>query len=319
MNRMRVIEDIATLGAVHHPVVTVGSFDGVHIGHQTIIEETTHRARLSGGISILVTFEPHPQVVIDPQGAPRILTTKEEKLELLGRTDLDTVCILSFSDSFSRLGPHDFVQKILVEKIGMKEIVIGQNHAFGKNREGTAADLMELGRAFDFSVHPVSPVKLDGRRVSSSWIRETLVKGDVRRASRLLGRLYSFSGLIVHGHARGRALHYPTANIQVVGLRKLWPADGVYAIWAHLNHDRQAGMMNIGERPTFGTTDRTIEVHLFDFRGDIYGRGIQIEVAKRIRDEIQFGSENELVTQIEKDRSKTLRILSRSSLPTYAE
>lgn len=309
---MRVIESINTLEQHPHPVVTVGSFDGLHLGHRKIIREVTNRATKAGGTSMLITFEPHPQMVVAPESAPSLLTTKEEKLELLGQTPLDIVCILPFSTELSRTSPQDFVRHLLVGNIGMDEMVIGYNHAFGKNRKGRADDLVDLGRTLGFRVHAVPPVTLKGRRISSSWIRDLIAKGSVAEAAQALGRFYFFEGTVIRGAALGRILSFPTANIQIQAPHKLCPGDGVYAIWARHNGNKYGGMMNIGRKPTFGAPDRTIEVHLFDFHGDIYGQSLRIEVANRIRDELRFQNEHELIAQIHKDKSASIAVLSHS-------
>ncbi|MFQ6091875.1 MAG: adenylyltransferase/cytidyltransferase family protein, partial [bacterium] len=213
MRVVRIVEDIKNLGVCSRPVVTVGTFDGLHLGHRAIIEEVIKRAKGLRGTSILVTFEPHPQAVVTPERAPFLLTTKEEKVRLLERTELDVILILTFTKVFSQMGARDFIRQILVGGIGLKEIIIGRNHAFGRQRQGRVSELEQMGPAFGFSVRSVSPVEVAGRRISSSWIREALTRGDVLQASKLLGRLYSLRGQVVPGTARGRMLRFPTANI----------------------------------------------------------------------------------------------------------
>ena len=313
---MKVIETFERFHSFPHPVVTVGTFDGFHIGHRVIVESAIKRAASLNGTSILISFEPHPQTVVAPESAPYLITTKEEKLRLLEESRLDVVLILPFTDILSQLKAEHFVSQYLVQKIGVREIIIGRNHAFGRDRSGNVAELERLGRTYNFSVDAVSPVYVDGRRVSSSWIRECITKGQVEQASKLLGRPFSFSGQVARGEERGRTLTFPTANIEAVAARKLYPAEGVYAIQANVKDKSYGGMMNIGRRPTFHESDRTIEVHLFDFHEDIYGQGITIDVMYRIRDERCFDSEEELVAQIEHDKSNALQMLSESSALT---
>lgn len=314
---MKVIEQLVALDSYTYPVVTVGTFDGLHVGHHVIIDRVIERAASLNGTSILISFEPHPQTVVAPESAPYLLMTKDEKVRFLEQTKLDIVLILPFTDAFSQMSAGDFVTSFLVEKIGLKEIIIGRNHAFGKNRAGTLSELEKLGRQYGFSVHPVSPVAVDGRRVSSSWIRECLLRGDVEQASKLLGRPFFFSGRVIHGDARGRTLTFPTANIQTIAAHKLYPAEGVYAIRAHHHERMYGGLMNIGRRPTFPESDRTIEVHLFDFQEDIYDEVITIDVMYRIREERRFESEEDLVDQIERDKSKALHMLSNAYTLTH--
>ena len=313
---MRVIEHIEDFAPYPHPIVTVGTFDGLHIGHHAIIDTVTKRATSFNGTSVLITFEPHPQTVVAPESAPFLLTTREEKVKLLEQTHIDVMLILNFTRPFSMMSAIDFIRTILVEKIGLKEIIVGCNHAFGKDRSGSISELEALGRTFNFSVQSVSPVNVDGRRVSSSWIREAVLKGNVKQASKLLGRPYSFSGTVIHGTARGRTLNYPTANIQKSTSRKLYPEDGVYAVRAHQGHRSFRGLLNIGHRPTFQNSDRMIEVHLFDFHENIYGREIEVEIIQRIRDERCFEGEEDLVTQIDHDKLKALHIFSDTSVFT---
>jgi len=314
---MHVIEDIPSAERFPHPVVTVGSFDGVHLGHQKIIREIIGRANRARGTAILITFDPHPQQVVAPENAPGLLTSRVEKLELLSETSLDVVCMLPFTEELSRMSPQDFVRGVLVGSIGMREMVIGPNHAFGNDRRGTARDVVTMGRDHHFSVQTVPPVQLNGRRISSSLIRELVAGGEIDEATEALGRHYFFEGEVVQGQALGRALSFPTANLRITESRKLSPGDGVYAIRAHHGGDVWSGMMNIGRRPTFVPADRTIEVHLFDFEGDLYGHTLRITVIQRIRDEHSFDSREDLVAQMEKDKFDSLNILSHSLSSTH--
>jgi riboflavin kinase/FMN adenylyltransferase len=260
---------------------------------------------------MLVTFEPHPQFFVEPQTAPSLLTTKNEKIEILRTMNLHSMCILPFTETLSKMRPQEFVENVLVKKIGIEEIVISQNHVFGRDRQGDMNCLLEQSHIHHFVVNIVPPVTLYNKRVSSSWIRERIKAGDVDEASVLLGRSYSFGGRVIRGCARGRTLQFPTANIQIDSERKLCPGDGVYAIWVRIKDDRHAGMMNIGRRPTFSHADQSIEVHIFDFHSDIYDQEIKIEMVKRIRDEQHFLKKEQLVAQIEEDRTRAKAVLSR--------
>lgn len=292
------------------PVGTMGTFDGVHLGHQAIIKEVEERSKRSNRIGMLITFEPHPQSVVAPETAPLLLSTIDEKLDILSQTDLDVVLIIPFTKEFSRMGFQDFIETIMVDKIGAKRLVVGCNHAFGRDRRGRLPALKGLGEKYGFKVDVVPPMEVDDLQVSSTRIRKLVVTGDVFRASRLLGRFYSLRGWVVRGDERGRIINYPTANLELNSERKLCPANGVYAVRVRVEGEIFQGLMNIGHRPTFDSSHRTIEVHLLGFGRDIYGAALEVEVIDRIRDERKFDSQTELAEQIENDKREVVRLLS---------
>lgn len=283
-------------------VVTVGSFDGVHRGHVAVIREIVARARASGRVSVLVTFEPHPMEVVNPAAAPPLLTTPVERREVLAQTDLDYAVILRFDERLRSLSPEAFVRNVLLERLAMRELVIGEDHGFGQGRRGDVSTLRALGSALGFAVDVVPPV-LDERvgAVSSSRIRTAVAHGDLGLARRLLGRPFTLSGMVVQGARRGRTIGVPTVNLPVPP-RKLLPPDGVYAVWVEWPGGRSGGMLNQGPRPTVGDTTRTIEAHLFGFEGNLYGQWVRIEWAERLRDVQRFPSVDALRAQLERDR-----------------
>ncbi len=307
---MEVFRNLKSVRKDNECVLTVGTFDGVHLGHQFIIADLKKRAAAGGLRTTLVTFEPHPQLVIQSQRKPdlKILTTVEEKLQILQTLQLDRVVVIEFTEAFSQTSSHEFVNKILFGTIGFQEIVIGYDHAFGKNREGDIATLRKLASDVGFRVDELPAFAMDETATSSTNIRNLLHAGNAKTASRYLGRNYALNATVIVGEGRGRRLNFPTANLQPVSNSKLIPGDGVYAVYVQLDQKKLKGMMNIGTRPTFGEQHHTIEVHIFDFSETIYGRQITVEFVDKIRDERRFASAEELMRQLEDDKNFCLNI-----------
>lgn len=287
-------------------IVTVGTFDGVHLGHQAIIKELK---AISGGPSTLITFEPHPQRVLNPRQSIKILTPLEEKLQILRELGLDKVLVLRFDEKIAQMPPRGFIEEIIINRIGVKEMVIGYDHAFGRGRSGHKDTLKQLGDDFGFKLKVLQPITIDGRIVKSTLIRRLLEEGQVREANRLLGRLYRLSGWVIRGEGRGKTLHFPTANIRIEREEKLIPGDGVYAVLVHLKGKPYKGILNIGFKPTFGSQERAIEVHILDFDSNIYNQRIEIEFVDKIREERRFKSPSELTIQMKRDRKRGLEVL----------
>lgn len=285
-------------------VVTVGTFDGVHLGHRDILRYLSDRARDRGCPAVLVTFRPHPLEVVNPSAAPMLLTPGEEQLDSLADSGPLLVAILPFTPPLARMTAEEFVSRLLLERYQMRELIIGYDHGLGRGRQGDAAMLTELGKKRGFGVQVVPPT-LDGLGVpiSSSAIRTLIAHGDLERAARALGRPYQFRGVIVPGEQRGRRLGYPTLNIELAPGRKLLPPEGVYAVRAQSARGTFDGMMNLGSRPTFGDLDSTVEVHLFDVSGDWYGESVSISLIRRLRDTVRFESVDALVAQLARDAS----------------
>ncbi len=283
-------------------VVTVGSFDGVHRGHQAVLKEIVRRARARGLASLLVTFEPHPLEVVNPAAAPRLLTLPDEKREILAQTALDRVAVVPFTQALSQLAPEEFVRRILRAEYGMQELVLGYDHGFGRGRSGDAEVVRRVGRQDGFAVDVVDAVREDGQPISSTLIRTALAHGDLASAERWLGRPYRLLGRVEHGAGRGRTIGIPTINLAPPDPRKLLPPDGVYAVWVGWRGRRWGGMMNQGPRPTFGVAARGLEIHLFDFAGELYGETVRVEWVRRLRDVRAFPSRDALVEQLGRDR-----------------
>lgn len=300
-------------------VVTVGTFDGVHLGHREVLREMGLRARRTSRPSVLVTFRPHPLQVLRPEDAPGLLTSSIEKKEILAQTDLDYAVFLPFTRALARYTPRRFVEEILVARMKVRELVIGYDHGFGRGRSGDAETLGAMGTELGFDVQVVPPIVAGGGPVSSSRIRRALLAGDVRAAHIGLGRPYSLRGVVVRGDGRGRRLGFPTANLEIRDSRKLIPGDGIYAALARLPSGTWDGALHIGPRPAFPGSRATIEVHLLDYSADLYGAELQLDLIERLREVRPFASAAELVSRMNEDVRRARRILAeyrdRSSSP----
>jgi riboflavin kinase/FMN adenylyltransferase len=291
-------------------VVTVGSFDGVHLGHHAVLEEIARRAEAAGRESVLVTFEPHPLEVVNPQAAPLLLTTGPERREILAQTPLDLAYFLRFDRHVAGMSPEEFVRIVLLERCGVRELVIGHDHGFGRGRSGDVETLRRLGAVYGFDVDVVAPVDFGDQHVSSSRVRRAVAGGDLVSAARMLGRPYTVSGVVGHGDGRGRQLGVPTVNLTDVPPQKLLPPDGIYAVEVEWRGGRAGGMMHQGPRPTFADGRRALEANLFDFEGDLYGEWVRITWVKRLRDVEHFASVQQLMEQMERDRIDALAALA---------
>lgn len=293
-------------------VVTVGTFDGVHIGHQQIIGELNRLKEEKNLRSILITFDPHPQIVLKNRSKDvKLLTSTEEKLELLKRFPLDIVYIINFSKEFAATPAENFFVDYILNRIGLNDLVIGYDHMFGKNREGSIETVNALSNKFGFSVHKVPEFKIDDKNISSTEIRKLLEEGDVNAAKFFLGRFYEIEGTVIQGAKRGRELGYPTANVKIDDVNKQIPQNGIYAVEVLYDNRIYRGMMSIGHNPTVNDTDEIfLEVNIFNFDKDIYGEKIKIRFVEYIREEVKFNSLEELAKKLHEDKQKTLNIFS---------
>jgi riboflavin kinase/FMN adenylyltransferase len=282
-------------------ILTIGTFDGVHIGHQKIIKRLNEIKMDQNEKSMILTFFPHPRMVLDHRNDIKMLTTMEEKTQLLEKFGLNELIIEPFTLEFSRLSAFEFVRNILVNQLHLKKLVIGYDHHFGKNREGNFEQLVEYGELYDFDVEKISAQEIEKVSVSSTKIRKAVENGDMETANAYLGYSYLLTGEIIEGMGIGRKINFPTVNLDIKEDYKLIPKKGVYVVKAHFKDRTNYGIMNIGFRPTVGGKGQTIEIHLFDFHGNLYGKKIQVEVLKRLRDEQKFASVDELANQISKD------------------
>ena len=280
--------------------LTVGSFDGVHRGHQAVLAELARQARATGLRSVVLTFEPHPLEVVNPSAAPRLLTLTDEKRELLAAA-VDRVELLPFTAALAGLDAEQFTRDVLVGQFGVRRLVVGYDHGFGRGRSGDVDLLRRLGSSEGFEVTAVEAVKDGGQPISSTLIRAAVAHGDLPAAERLLGRAYSTRGVVERGAGRGRTIGIPTINLGTLDSRKLLPPDGVYAVRVEWRRVRYGGMMNQGPRPTFGIAERALEIHLFDFDEELYGEAVTVEWVRRLRDVQTFPSRDALVEQLARD------------------
>jgi riboflavin kinase / FMN adenylyltransferase len=281
------------------PVMTIGNFDGVHLGHQAIFRTVRQHARDVGGTSMVLTFDPHPLKVLAPERCPLLITPTPQKLSFISQCQLDVIICLPFTTKLASMTPVAFVEDVLVGIIGLRQIYVGYNFAFGKGRQGTITLLDELGSRHGFGVHIIEPIAVEGHVVSSSIIRRSVQGGDVHDAARLLGRLYSITGTVVEGFQKGRELGFPTANIR--STHELIPGRGVYAVVVNWRQQRYGGVANIGFNPTFERSQLSIEIHLFNFSEQLYGENVEVHFVQKIRDERAFPSIAALVEQIGRD------------------
>ena len=292
-----------------NPVITIGNFDGVHLGHQTLFQMVKDRSRAVDGQSVVITFDPHPIKLMRPDKRLPMLTTTDQKIKLLASMELDGIIVHPFSAEFGSMPAREFVQYYLVHRLGAREVVIGHDYRFGRNREGNIALLQSLGEEFGFPVHVVDPIQINHTIVSSTLIRNLINDGQVLPAQDFLGRPYEVTGEVIHGHGRGaRLLGFPTANITIDnGL--LLPAAGIYAVRAELGGQIYPAVANIGTCPTFNNQELSLEVYLLDFDRDIYGERLAVQFIQRLRDERRFDDLPALVTQIKKDVAAARQIV----------
>ncbi|TRZ66506.1 bifunctional riboflavin kinase/FAD synthetase, partial [bacterium] len=287
-------------------VVSIGTFDGVHVGHRKIINDLNTLKSSLNLRSVIVTFDPHPQVVLKSKHKDiKLLSTTSEKLNIFEKLGIDTVYVTSFTREFSQTTAEDFYRNYIIEKVGLTDLVLGYDHMFGRNREGDYSTLKVLSQKHDFRVHRIEEFRINGEQVNSTTIRNLLYSGDVEKAAFLLGENYSFEGKVVYGDRRGQTIGFPTANIEPFDEFKLIPKNGVYLVSVSISDKSYFGMMNIGVRPTIDKNGKIIiEVNIFNFDNNIYGKTVKIGFILFLREERKFGSLDELVMQLKKDREK---------------
>ena len=293
-----------------HPVVTIGNFDGHHRGHRSLLQLVVARAREAAGTAIVLTFDPHPVRVLAPHVELRFLTSPEEKLERFKAAGVDEVVFLEFTPALAAMTPEEFAKEVLHRRLSAAELFVGEHFAFGKGRAGRIADLERFGALLGFTVHPVSPVVLDGGVVSSTRIRTLIQAGEMEEAAVLLGRPYGLTGLVISGMQQGQALGWPTANLRIPPER-VTPPDGVYAARASYDEHSYDAVVYIGSRPTFGAGERLIEVNLLNHQDNLYGKSIAVEFIERLRGDHTFASAQELAAQIAKDVDRAKASLRR--------
>ncbi len=293
-----------------YPVGTIGNFDGHHLGHRALLKQVAETARRAKGTALVLTFDPHPVKILAPHVDLRFLTDVEEKRALFEQAGIDEVIFLEFSQTFASLSPEVFAEQVVSKKLGLKEVFVGQHFVFGHKRTGQISDLISLGKRFGFVVHPIPPVMVEGRVVSSTRIRQLIMAGQVDQAAVLLGRYYALSGIVSPGEGRGRTLGCPTANLRLPPDR-VAPADGIYASVTTMDEERHDSVAYIGTRPTFDGGERGLEVSILDGMHELYGRTLTVEFISRIRGDAQFESEEALSRQIAADMDSAKSVLRR--------
>ena len=308
---MKTIHGIENFPADEASIVTIGTFDGVHLGHQKILKQLIDTSRKSKLKSVLLTFFPHPRMVLQPDISMRLIQTIQEREKALQKTGLDYLVIHPFSTEFSRLSADDYVKQILVEQLNVRKVVVGYDHRFGRNRTASLEDMYHYADIHEFEVIEINAEKIESTAVSSTKIRKAIDEGNIELANTYLGHSFTIEGMVIDGDKRGRELSYPTANIDLQNQHKIVPKQGVYLVKSKLKGRVVYGMMNIGTKPTFDTTMPSIEVHFLDWNGGLYGQAVQVELLKWVREERKFSSVEELQTQIQADEQ-----YCRSSIPT---
>jgi len=308
---MKTIHGIENFPADEASIVTIGTFDGVHLGHQQILKQLIDTSRKSKLKSVLLTFFPHPRMVLQPDISMRLIQTIQEREKALQKTGLDYLVIHPFSTEFSRLSADDYVKQILVEQLNVRKVVVGYDHRFGRNRTASLEDMYHYADIHEFEVIEINAEKIESTAVSSTKIRKAIDEGNIELANTYLGHSFTIEGMVIDGDKRGRELSYPTANIDLQNPHKIVPKQGVYLVKSKLKGRVVYGMMNIGTKPTFDTTMPSIEVHFLDWNGDLYGLAVQVELLKWVREERKFKTVRELQAQIQMDEQNC-----RSSIPT---
>lgn len=314
---MQIHKNLDQLPSFRNAVVTIGTFDGVHAGHRQIIDELISEARAVNGETVIITFHPHPRKVVSSTILGiRLINTLEEKLELLEQLGIDHVVVVPFTDAFANQTAEDYIEHFLVKRFRPHTVIIGYDHRFGRERKGDYLLLELMVPRFQYQLREIPKHILDEIAISSTRIREALLEGRIEVADKLLGYEFFFAGTVVDGDKLGRQLGYPTANIQMEDEEKIVPGNGIYAVYAavlnesdHHGHTRLKGMMSIGFRPTVDGKKRVIEVNLFDFNQDIYGKTLRIYVKKYLREEIKFESLEALIKQIDQDKIDSISVL----------
>lgn len=307
---MKIVHSIKSFSAGKHTVVTIGTFDGVHLGHQKILEQIISSAKLNDCESLVLTFFPHPRMVLQEGTEMKQLNTLNEKIALLAHLGIDHLVVHPFDKEFSRMTAEEFVQKVLVDTFNVQKIIIGYDHRFGRNRTADINDLIQFGQTYGFAVEQISAQEINAVSVSSTKIRMALCEGQIALANVFLGYDYSLTGTVTKGQQLGRTIGYPTANIQIEEDYKLVPQNGVYVAKCVLNQKTVYGMMNIGNRPTVNGITQTIEINLFDFNDDLYGQTITVSLLKRMRDEQKFESLEALKNQLALDKQTALSYIN---------
>ena len=306
---MKIYQSTINFSTNRKTIITIGTFDGVHLGHQSILKKVVEAKENNTYESSLLTFFPHPRMVLQQDTSIKLLNTIDEKAELLDKFGIDNLIIHPFDAAFSNLSAEEFVKEILVDRLNIHKIIIGHDHRFGKNRTADISDLILFGKKYGFEVEQINAHEIDEIAISSTKIRKALMEGDIKLANQYLGYSYFFSGKVIQGKKIGRTIGYPTANIQISENYKLLPKNGVYVVSSEIDNVLHFGMMNIGNNPTLGDNEQSIEIHFFNLNEDIYNKNLQILILEHIREEQKFNSLSELQAQLDKDKLFSLNYI----------
>lgn len=312
---MRVITDNSSINDSGYNIATIGYFDGIHLGHKKILNELVGQAKKRNGESILITFWPHPRNILNPNTSVELLLSNDDKHLFLKNIGIDYLYIIEFTKEFSKISAHSFVQNYIVKKLNVSKLIIGYNHSFGHKREGNFKFLQENIEKYNFEIQEVKKKEIDNKlKISSSSIRDEVRTGKVNVANKMLGYKYYITGEVIKGDGIGKKINYPTANILPINNSKVTPGNGVYVCQVNFDNKNLQGMLNIGKRPTVNGKERRIELHIFDFNTNIYGKNVKISLITKIRDEIKFNNLNQLKDQLKKDEIKSINILNNEKI-----
>tara|TARA_B100000427_G_scaffold46697_1_gene34740 strand:+ start:695 stop:1621 length:927 start_codon:yes stop_codon:yes gene_type:complete len=308
---MRIFDNLKSYSSEKESVLTIGTFDGIHIGHNKILKTLVEESKKNKLSSLIITFFPHPRMILQKSNEIKMIDTMDEKIHLLEKAGIDNLIIHPFDHNFSKIRAKDFVEDILVNKLKIKQIIIGYDHRFGKDREASVEDLKKFGLDYMFNVNEIPAQEIDSIAISSTKIREAILTGEIKKCNEFLGRNFMLTGKVVYGEGLGKKMNFPTANIKIKENYKIIPKNGVYLVKTALNSNIYFGMMNIGVRPTVGGKNKSLEIHFFNFKDNIYNKTVSIEIISKIRDEEKFSSIDELKIQLKKDEEFCLRIINK--------
>ena len=308
---MRIFDNLKSYSSEKESILTIGTFDGVHIGHNKILKRLIQDSKKNNLSSLVMTFFPHPRMILNKSHEIKMIDTIDEKINLLEKTGLDNLIIHPFDNNFSKIRAKEFVEEILVKKLKIKEIIIGYDHKFGKDREASVEDLKRFGKDYMFTVKEIPAKEIDSIAISSTKIRNAILNGEIEKCNKFLGRNFILTGKVVYGDGLGKKIDFPTANIEIKETYKIIPKNGVYLVKTKINSNTYFGMMNIGIRPTVGGTNKSLEIHFFNFKDNIYGKNVSIEIIKKIRDEEKFSSIDQLKIQLKKDEQFCLKLINK--------
>ncbi len=311
MSKIKVYRFLSNLPSFSNPVLTIGTFDGVHLGHQKIIKRIREIADQQQGETLLLTFHPHPKFILHPNDYQlKLINTLEERIELLGQYEIDNVLIASFTDHFAQLTPSAYLRDSIMKKIKPKTIVIGFDHRFGKDRQGDIQLMKQLAPELGYRIEEIPVEQINDLKISSTKIRTAIASGNIREANALSGHPFTLSGQVITGNQVGIEIGFPTANIFVENKRKLIPGIGIYAVFVHYRQKKYKGMLYIGFRPTFSGTEKTIEVNIFDLNTNLYGEILRIDFMAKTRNDVRFESREAMIKQLKQDKLETLKVLN---------